>query len=184
MENLAGNERCDQYITKELTRSRIPIVQVEKQDSEVPWSVFGNLNGFIFKRAWYYYMVSGFLPLEIAKELYADPVGKTDIRVRGDCGCPEPKGYQIEWFDKETNKPILSMREKEECEKYIKSESKSLKSIAEKTIEKSLFSDTPELTGSGFISSYHIDSEIGLRLFADTIEKYNLENNTNLKKDY
>jgi hypothetical protein len=49
---------------------------------------------FRFRRAWYYWMVSGYVPLNVAMEMYADPVGKKDIRVDGHCGCPSPDEYQ------------------------------------------------------------------------------------------
>jgi hypothetical protein len=37
-----------------------------------------------------------------------------------------------------------------------------------------VFSDEKENIGTVFITSYHVDSEIGLRLLVDTIKKYNL----------
>jgi hypothetical protein len=48
---------------------------------------------FIFCRAWYYWIVTGFVPLHVAEELYADPIGKKDVRVSGHCGCPAPKEW-------------------------------------------------------------------------------------------
>jgi len=58
--------------------------------SEVPYHIVGKYNQFIFERAWYYYVVNGNVPLEVAKELYSNPIGRIDIRVGGDCSCPPP----------------------------------------------------------------------------------------------
>lgn len=74
-------------------KARIQIVDIVKTTNEVPYSVIGRLNGFEFHRAWYYWIVFGrSVPFEIAKMLYEDPIGRTDIRVNGDCECPAPAG--------------------------------------------------------------------------------------------
>ena len=73
MRNLAGNEECDQYIERELTRAGIEVVRGERMDTEVPASITGKLGDFTFKRAWYYWMVGGNVPLTVAEELYDDP---------------------------------------------------------------------------------------------------------------
>ena len=118
MQNLAGNPNCDKYIECELNRCGIEIIKNEANlRNEVPATIEGKLGKFRFVRAWYYWMVDGPVPLDIAGKLYSDPVGKTDIRVMGHCGCPSPD----EWAH------------------------------------------------DGFIHSYHIDSELGLRIFADAI---------------
>ena len=48
---------------------------------------------FSFYRNWYYYVVSGYVPMEAAIELYEHPIGKKDVRVEGHCGCPDPREY-------------------------------------------------------------------------------------------
>ena len=122
MENLAGRKDCDEYIRRELERCRIDIVEVELTRSEVPYTLEGRLGDFEFRRAWYYWVVRGSVPLEVAQEIYADPVGHTDIRVAGNAGCPPPE----EWAHR------------------------------------------------GFVELYHVDTEVGLRLFADTIKAHEL----------
>ena len=126
MQNLAGNKECDVYIEQELERCEIESVRVERGHTEVPYTITGKLGSLVFTRGWYYWMISGKVPIAIANELYADPVGKEDIRVRGHCGCPPPDGW------------------------------------------------TKEIDGKQYVMSYHIDSEVGLRLFADTIKKHGL----------
>lgn len=123
MDNLAGKQDCDTTIRSELERCGITIVEGERSTNEVPASLTGILGCFTFWRAWYYWVVNGNVPIDIALELYADPVGKTDVRVDGHCGCPEPE--------------YLGKR--------------------------------------GAVTCYHIDTEIGLRLFADTIRKHGMD---------
>ncbi len=128
MRNLAGDKGCDPVIRRELAEAIVQIVEHGKRlDSQVPASVTGQLtlNGesvFAFRRAWYYWTVSGNVPLAVAQEMYADPVGREDVRVAGHCGCPPPEKWAY----------------------------------------------------SGFVESYHIDSQRGLNLFAATMRKHGL----------
>jgi len=122
MKNLAGVQECDKDIRKELTEAGIRMVAVPKGNTEVPFSVIGQLSYFTFRRAWYYWVVEGDVPLAVAQEMYATEVGKRDVRVVGHCGCPPPEEWAI----------------------------------------------------GGFVRAYHIDSQEGLKLFADTIRKHGL----------
>jgi len=119
--NLAGRHECDVYIKTELQLAGIDIIE-ENHQGEVPYHFSGKLNDFTFHRAWYYWMISGNTPLEIAQKLYENPEGQKNVRVAGHCGCPAPKEPWVEDVD---NK------------KYI--------------------------------TSYHIDSLAGLKLFANAI---------------
>ena len=69
MRNLAGVEKCDKYIQEELRRAGIHMNVVEQTRSEVPYTITGTLGAFTFTRAWYYWCVSGPMPLEVAKKL-------------------------------------------------------------------------------------------------------------------
>lgn len=121
--NMAGVTECDRWIEKELHEAGIPIrsgfenwrlregtkvntgiivvknlgdyIHKYRSKSEVPYHVIGNLGDgkFIFKRAWYYWMVRGNVPLKIANKLYENPIGARDVRVAGHCGCPPPKKW-------------------------------------------------------------------------------------------
>ena len=56
---------------------------------EVPTTVIGIYNGWVFERAWYYYRAKGAgIPPDIAEEFH-QTWGK-QVRVNGDCGCPSP----------------------------------------------------------------------------------------------
>lgn len=169
MENLAGKKDCDIEIKEELERSRIEIVFNQPREGEVASSLRGKLGPFSFQRAWVYWMVSGPLPLDVAEELYADPVGKTDIRVSGHCACPPPEAPWITWKSTD-GKTVLPKSQEAEwirfAEKYqfIKDE-----------MAEYIFNDDPSGVGAKpYIESYHIDTEVGLRFFADTVKKYGL----------
>lgn len=160
MENLAGNTTCDMFIERELRDAGIKLVRGERQKGEVPATITGALGAFKFTRAWYYWIVEGKMPLEVAKELYEDLIGKTDVRVAGHCGCPPPENPWIEWEDNE--------------ERRIFPLSRKPKGFSEKGAGYKVFFKDPSKVGKGFILSYHIDTEEGLKLFAQAIRKRGL----------
>jgi len=163
MINLAKRSDADEHIRRELERCRIEIEEVEPDEGEVPYSLIGHIGPVEFRRSWYYWAANGPVSLETAEELYADPVGKTDIRVNGDAGAPAPLDEAV-WMT-DDGKIVLptskeaSWRQMTEQYEFLRAE-----------FEKYVFSDDPTSLGaSQFIMSYHIDSEVGLRLFADAL---------------
>jgi hypothetical protein len=120
--NLAGNPECDLWIAEELRRAMIPAEACEPDRCEVPSLLIGRLGAITFRRAWTYWVATGPVPIDIAHRLYEDPIGRTDIRVDGHCGCPAPVH------------PWTEIVDGQEC-----------------------------------VTSYHIDSEAGLRIFADAV---------------
>ncbi len=117
MINLVGVEECDVTIRIELEKAGIDIYNIKELGrSEVPYTLYGGLGGkpldeegqafmdrhglmiasiksfvsFTFTRAWYYWVVNGYVPLDIAVEMYENPNGRKDIRANGHCGCPPP----------------------------------------------------------------------------------------------
>ena len=161
MRNLAGNSEADILIRSEFERSRIPIIEVGKTNSEVPYTIEGKLGDFALKRAWYYYIAQGLMPIEVAEELYDDPVGKTDIRVAGHAGAPPPREWAT-WITPDRKEVAPADQEAE------------FRTIMERhgweDDGKYVFSDDPESLGAKlYVESYHIDSEVGLRIFADTL---------------
>lgn len=173
MENLAGRLDCDLRITEELKRCRIPKESVSPKGGEVPYNIIGRLGKFTFVRAWYYWMVEGPVPLYVAWILYADPVGVTDIRVAGHCGCPSPEEYGATWRNKE-GKIILKMKEKIQAQQYLLDDSMFMQDIGKKILVEYDFAEDPSKVGIGFVESYHIDTEVGLRVFVDTLRIFNL----------
>jgi hypothetical protein len=165
MENLAGRGDCDTSIFRELNRCGIEVVRLpNKLWGEVPASITGKLGQFQFHREWYYWVVRGNVPLPVAQELYNNPVGKTDIRVTGHCGCPPPDEWVTYIDDK--GRILCPTSEKPHGNGPLS------KSILARTDIR--FVEDPSAEGKGFIQLYHIDSELGLRIFADTLKKHNL----------
>ena len=92
--NLAGDQNADKHIATELRRCRVPIHIMQPlpgRGYEVPWTIYGTLGGFTFiRRGNYWEAKGGKLSLPQAETLYADPVGKTDIKVNGNGDAPAP----------------------------------------------------------------------------------------------
>lgn len=76
MKNLAGESYACEAMEEELKEAGIPVVPGNNNDPEVRASVHGEIGSFKFYRHWYYWGVSGLVPLDVAQELYADPLGK------------------------------------------------------------------------------------------------------------
>jgi len=95
MENYAGKSDKDEEIAAELEIAKIKVSRCEllRDQGEVKTSVVGDLHGWSFRRAWYYWIAKGpGIPPEYADRLH-EKYGQ-EVRVDGHCGCPSPK----EWF--------------------------------------------------------------------------------------
>lgn len=178
MENLAGSPYADERVRRELARGRItPVAHPDRIQGEVPTRTSGRLGRFQFRRYWRYWVVEGPLPLEIALELYADPVGATDIRVRGDAGCTPPEEW-VEWLD--SNGTVLASRPGMEAELAQFSPDSQVHRTCVEQMEreeaagKTRWVEDPAAEGTPHITSYHIDTEVGLRVFTDTLRRYGL----------
>lgn len=166
MQNLAGHEEADSYIKDELTRAGITVVQNSAKSGEVVTQYKGELNTkygkFSFKRAWYFWIVDGPVPQDIAERLYEHPEGKKNVRVGGHYGCPHPTEYGAERFDQETGKKVISI---EEYTKFIEwfrqmGDKASISDLEQKYVIKEDEKSCPYR-----VHSYHIDSQAGLLLF-------------------
>lgn len=167
MKNLAGVVACDEYIRRELERARIPAVDVERvRHPDVSYSVIGKLGPFEFRRAWYYWTVDGPVPLDVARELYEDPVGKEDVRVAGHCGCPPPEHPWVTYFDAEGFQLVT------DPERKLEKERDALKAKGMLSLDSLRFvDDAASVAVRAIVGTYHIDTEVGLRLFVDTIRR-------------
>lgn len=162
MKNLAGNHDADIHCAAELTAAGIEIAILPEQvRGEVPTRVTGKIGGITLRRAWRYWVAEGRVPLDVARRLYADPVGAMDVRVAGHCACPAPDEWAT-WFDGE-EEVVIDPEGKQEAE-------------VRSFMERRVFPDTalPRFAKStdglaGFVMLYHIDSAAGLRLFADAM---------------
>lgn len=97
MRNLVNFPHTDTLIKEELGIAGISVVRTKRHKGEVDYSFIGQLKTklgtFKFMRAWTYWMVDCKVPLAVAEELYASPIGRKYVRVAGDCTCPSPKDY-------------------------------------------------------------------------------------------
>lgn len=171
MKNLAGEIECDRQMGLELGYAGIPVVEAtayELRHSEVPFTVAGQLGPYRFRRAWYYWVVTGPVPLKIAIELYRDPVGRRDVRVVGHCACPPPEDPWLVYRRSLDGKQLVTREVWKQFEKFTIVD---LTKVRDKTYEQC---DDPKTEGEAYVESYHIDSEEGLKLFAQTVKRAGL----------
>jgi len=174
MKNLAGDKNCDKTIREELTIAGIPIF-TEESTGEVPYSAIGKIGYWTFRRAWYYWMVScegEGLPLEKAEKLHhtEHPTNKimgNSIRSGGHCGCPAPSEYGAQpVYDEELNEKLKELGYKEEYSEMLE------RSYIPITIgEVSELCNNGKLSVERFVSSYHIDDQIGLNKFVECVRE-------------
>ncbi len=92
--NLAG-KRDDKTPALELEAAEIKVSRLPEvcRYGEPKTVIIGELAGWSFQRAWYYWVAEGpGIDVETAEQLHAAH-GST-VRVDGHCGCPSPR----EWF--------------------------------------------------------------------------------------
>jgi hypothetical protein len=173
VKNLAGDKECDKYIKEELDRACIDVIPLDRKGYEVPASIGGRLGPFTFTRAWYYWMVEGPMPLNVAKELYAHPEGARTVRVHGHCGCPAPEAW-VYWLN--DNGSILWPRHKYEAELKQFSDSPVMLDSIKNMVDSGEYvvSDDLQKDGSPYVTSYHIDDQAGLLLFAMKVRDHSL----------
>lgn len=161
MKNLAGvdpsiaTKECQGELEKALLSER----SHDPGNSEVKSYVRGEFaKWFNFRRNWYYWVATGPVPLFVARKIFDDPVGKTDIRAQGDCSCIDP----VTRFDRYApdGRLIIPVKNKEEFDRFISSG--FLKSDV---LDQYHFSDDPVPGEVEIVDTYHIDSLIGLRVF-------------------
>jgi len=129
--------------------------------------IVGQLGAFTFRFHNYYWIVDGPMPLDVALKLYADPVGKTDIRSGGHCGCPSPEEYGADYFDADG---------KQLCSDPDGKEAASLAGFIERgTLPPDAADDyrfVPDKRvgyARAEVRCYHVDSELGLYILANAI---------------
>ena len=173
MRNLAGHENPDSIIEEELFIAGVPAVRGERSPHEVAASVTGKLGGFVFTRAWYYWVVDGPVPYGVAQEIYEQqPYGRRDVRVAGHCGCPPPEDPWLTYRAKDGRLVIIQpsalgqATKKEFPEVFADWDSKF--------IEVESKSERVALAVSVYVENYHIDSQGGLKVFVDALRKHGI----------
>lgn len=179
MRNLAGDKRCDASIGDELEAAGVEIIETdEPSQGEVAARLTGKLGAFTFTRAWYYWVVNGPLPVTVAEELYAHPVGKKDVRVAGHCCCPPPEAPWVEYFDADGKK--LLPKDSDDYRLIQASHSgaetsSGMREAFDRIESRCRFVDDPKSEAvRAIVDCYHIDSIPGLILFCDALRKHGL----------
>jgi len=177
--NLAGVRGCDQDIAQELALARIPAAIAEPHRDEVPYQLYGKLGPYEFRRAWYYWMVKGPVPYDAAVFMYEHPHGKTTVRVAGHCGCPAP----IEWsrWYNDDGRQLFDKAKLDRDREAFKHDSDYMRLLDDRcTSGLYLVSDSFVRDGKPYVTSYHIDTQEGLILFANTVYDRGLHTNATL----
>lgn len=178
--NLAGVEPAfaDAAVASELTLAGIELVHGEvDRRSEVATRIQGRLGTFRLSRFWRYWVVDhGRVPLSVALELHADPAARLDVRAGGHCGSVHPS-EQAEWY-RPNGRRILHSSEEETCRRILRDCPGDRIAAAMKDLLATCdFVDHPskEPDAEGFVPTYHIDTQIGLRVFADALRRHGLD---------
>jgi hypothetical protein len=110
----------------------------------------------------YYWIVKGPVPLEVAQQIAKDSVASL-IRVAGHCGCPPPEDPWITWRMPDGT-TLATEKEGAEFDRLL-----SIGLLLPDAKDKYTFTDDPAVRSQaeGYIETYHIDSELGLRVFVD-----------------
>lgn len=85
-------QRVDGILINELESAGIGWEHADERYGEPQTLVVGNLHGWTFRRAWYYWIASG----PILSNEYAMPLHEShgkSVRVSGHCGCPSPEEW-------------------------------------------------------------------------------------------
>lgn len=184
MINLAGRSDSDRYVALELDECGVPIQVDRNAEGEVPTILYGLLPAaasrphFVFRRAWYYWVVQGQVPLPVAQELYENPVGRKDVRVNGDCTCPSPEYPRVTYIGEEGRAVrVPGETDRESFARYDRGESSELMAqVVEKVRRENRFVDTNEEMKSrsvdAYVDLYHIDTQEGLNLFVTTLRRH------------
>lgn len=111
-----------------------------------------------------FWAVEGETPMDVAWRLWNDPLGRQHVRVAGHCGCPAPVDPWITWVTP-IGKKVAPYEEKAGWERIV-----AEGTLSQEQMDEHVFASYPsDVGGIATINTYHIDTEAGLRLFADAV---------------
>lgn len=124
----------------------------------------------IFRGQAYYWIASGPVPLAVADELYEHPLGRSAVRVDGDCTCPAPRENRIAWYTPDGRRvyrfeSALNQVPMSPLMAQIYEEYRSLL----------VFHDQPEQIATPYVELYHIDGDEALALFDSVLRKHSVD---------
>lgn len=157
--NLAGRAYADTVIRSELNRASIPIVGCDN-DGEVPSTIGGRLDDFVFVRGWRYWRVKGLMPYAMACYIHRRRGG--EVRTAGYAGGVHPQGF---------SDCRVSLDKVEMIRFLIGGPDLDAVSSEPWEFEPVIFTDSPWLSGRRFVTSYHVDTIEGLRFLAKMIRR-------------
>lgn len=181
MRNLAGESDCDVFIRDELRLAQIAVIEGPRSTHEVATRVTGKLGLFTFTRAWSYWIAEGPMPLNVAEEMYEDPVGRTTVRAGGDCACRPPvtwasfldaDGKELFGDDQEGSQELALRRivalgilpqESYNAFRFVREAGVQSRSKQAPVLR--------QMCTRAVINTFHIDSQDGLRLFGSACRK-------------
>lgn len=144
------------------TLNRCGITDVDRS------SMVGRFKNFLFRFQNYYWIVEGSVPILVANQMFKHPIGKTDIRVGGHCGCLDPMDYGIKWTSAD-GREVIKTSEEIDFKKFEYLGGDWLPEIVQ---AKYIFHDSPESIGAiATVNHYHIDSELGLYIFMMHVQR-------------
>lgn len=147
---------ADDEVKNELQIANIPIFKLPSyMNTEVKTRYIGLLNGFVFYRAWTYWVCCGDMPLNESQYIY-DNYKKMKIRAGGHCGNVEPESQSYN--------PVYEKELSDLIAKY------SVPECIEKA--KNIVDDE---TLPRFVNMYHIDTQLGLCKLAQIIREHNIK---------
>jgi len=115
VKNYAGHPDPDDFLRAELEEAGITVHSfnfLKNGKREVDSRIMGEVHGWSFKRAWYYWVAEGpGLPPRYANTLH-ETHGKA-VRVEGHCGCPSPleyrKGFAVGMYHVDTQEGLKAL---------------------------------------------------------------------------
>lgn len=166
MQNLAGHPKATALCAVELQQAGIPIEVLDKPYGEPKSDVGGRLGDFTFRRAWYYWVVYGPMPLAQAEIMFADPAGRDDVRAAGHCGCPHPS-TEVRWYqpDGKQVEPDPDGKQRAQWTDMVSRHPYLANDPSFVSVDA-----VDETTARPYVASYHVDSQAGLALLARTIQ--------------
>jgi hypothetical protein len=170
MQRFSRGTECDEAVRHELQAAGIDPVCGEPAVGEVISSVTGRLGAFTFRRAWCHWVADGLVPLEAALAIHADPAARKGLRVGGHHARPAPGQFATVWLDGEGNLN-LPLGDKEETVEALAVQYPAAHRRVERGARVDFVAD-PARRGRGFVDGYHIDTDDGLLLFAETMRRH------------
>lgn len=176
MKNLAGNKESDQYILEELYLAGIEAAKSDQTKNEVSANYIGKLGNWTFIRAWYYWIAttedakglleSDAIKLHNTKNPLSNDILGLEIRADGYAGGIDPTKVSTPNMTPEFEDKLLSLGYQKKKLQFANIEYLDISSSEVKDLIKENKITPTDMT----VDTYHIDTIVGLREFANFIK--------------